>query len=561
MGIKQIILDEVIIPYAIYNEKRYYPIKYVLSKFLLKANAQLYTDDMYKPFIKKLEIDWSFKNTVPQVSNCMNEDGWKLYLDNCKCNKNKTKEKANRFNILCRYVGSKNRIHNKQKVYDNYTLDCIDYIKNISPNVTIKKCLECNRDLPQTSGFFVLNKKGKQGYYYKCKMCQGGVFSMKDEYLEYIYKNFGDEGYLLNKKSDIKFYDKYLHNNTDEFKLVIKDLNYRKELFYKLVKHYYKNGQLKDDDFTIPYIFDNIKIKYPISSIYINDLYEYCTDKDCTERPWLYKNYTLGSVSIERAKNIIQKYTSDKQIIVNDIFNFDYTNLLKQCRLTQFLSDILDFVVKLYDYKYPGYKFKINSVNYYKNNANCIFDMSWLIENELHLDINKIPLYITKTFLHEQHLSLYNVLNKSYYGGNLFKWINECYPNKFIEQDFNINKYRIEFDSLEESQVDRILRDNINNVIYNIRNSKNEVVILDMKPDWILLTPKGCYLCEYFGMYLKKQGGEEFQERLKAYKTKTEKKFKKYKKLLKLGYKHLYIFPEDLKNDYEILKLKIDKIK
>lgn len=570
MNKQQITLDGVIIPYAIYKGEKYYPTKYVLSKFLLKSNAQLHKDDMYKPFIMKLEIDWSFKETAPQFGNCMNKDGWKVYLDNCKHNRNKTKEKADRCNIWCDYIGSNNKINNKEPKYDNYTLDCIDYIKSINTNVNIKKCTECNRELPQTSGFFVMNEKGKQGYYYKCKMCQGSVFAITydhyyDKYSEYIYRNFGDDGYVLNKNNDVEFYNKYVHNNTNGFEMIIKDLDYRKELFYKIIKYYYKNGQLKDDNFTIQYLFDNIKIKYPISFIYINDIYEYCTDGDCTKRPWLYKNYK-GYVNkdLNWCVETFKLYMNENNIDIDNITTFAYTELFRKSHIDKTLGKLkisyTEFLVKLYKYAYAGYKFGRVSENYYKNKDNVIFDMKWLIEKDLKLDINKIPLYITKTFLHEQYPSLYNILNKSYYSGNLFDLINECYPNKFIEQDFSINKYRIEFDSFEEAQVDRILRDNLENVIYNIRNSKNEVTIKGIKPDWIIINDKGIILCEYFGMYLK-NGGQVFKERLEKYRIKTERKFKIYGELLKVGYRHLYIFPEDLKDNYKLLRLKIDKIK
>ena len=74
-----------------------------------------------------------------------------------------------------------------------------------------------------------------------------------------------------------------------------------------------------------------------------------------------------------------------------------------------------------------------------------------------------------------------------------------------------------------------------------------------------IISNNGCYIVEYFGMYLK--GGQEYKERLEKYKYKTELKIKKYKELEQYGYKTLYIFPEDLKNNYEGLINKLIKIK
>lgn len=140
--------------------------------------------------------------------------------------------------------------------------------------------------------------------------------------------------------------------------------------------------------------------------------------------------------------------------------------------MTKFLDNILDFVVKYYDYKYAGYKFKIASVNYYKDKNNRIFDMKWLIEQELKIEIHKIPLYITLFLLNRQYRCLYDLIYRKKYYDNLFEWIDECYPNIFTINDFVINYYRDTFDSLEESQVNEQLKSKLDNLIYNQRNTE-----------------------------------------------------------------------------------------
>ena len=53
-------------------------------------------------------------------------------------------------------------------------------------------------------------------------------------------------------------------------------------------------------------------------------------------------------------------------------------------------------------------------------------------------------------------------------------------------------------------------------------------------------------------------GGKEYNERLANYKNKTEKKYKIYKELENIGYKHLYIYREDINYNFNGL---INKLK
>ena len=75
-----------------------------------------------------------------------------------------------------------------------------------------------------------------------------------------------------------------------------------------------------------------------------------------------------------------------------------------------------------------------------------------------------------------------------------------------------------------------------------------------MIPDWVIITNQGCYLVEYFGLY---STNIETSSRLKRYKNKMEIKLTKYKELENIGYKTLFIYPDDLKNNFEGLKNKI----
>lgn len=221
-------------------------------------------------------------------------------------------------------------------------------------------------------------------------------------------------------------------------------------------------------------------------------------------------------------------------------------------------NDLLGFIVDLYDRKYAGYLFNIAAYNYYKKKSNLIFDMKYLVEKDLCIPIEKIPLYITKYTLNQKSSTLYNLLRKeNRIFKDLFEWVDACYPGKFIRSDFDLNPYRSRFDSLEEAQVYEELTKMTKGVIYNPRDDENRVEIMGMVPDFIIHTNKGCYLAEYFGLYSKNTNNSD---RLRNYMRKHSIKIKKYKELEVLGYKNLFIYPEDLKNDFEGLRNKVKNI-
>jgi hypothetical protein len=562
----QVELDGVIIPYYHEGGEFWYPIKYVVEQFLLKGYNHISINDKYKNNIKRCVIDYSFKGTSSQETNCMNKQGWISYLKGCKLNKNKNENKINRYNIFCDYIGCDNKYNIITKFeYDDYMTDCINNVLESNKDIKFKKCLKCNREFPLHKNFFPVDSRVDVGFTGTCRMCKPSYFPIAhaDTYARRVYSLYGNEAYLMYINNMSKFIEEYsnkkdfsllcLHTNTTAYVKVAE-----KDALLNLIKSDFDNGNITENELNIDFATTNYKIKIKYNKLTNNEINEFVSNGDCKIRPWLYPQYRLGQVKFEIARIILNTYIKDNNIVINNIFDYNYTDLIKKCKLTQLLDNILDFIVKYYDYKYAGYKFNIASVNFYKDKNMRIFDMKWLIEKDLKIETTKIPLYITKTLLSLNYKTLYNILNKNYYEGNLFKWINECYPNNFVELDFNINAYRNKFDSLEEAQVDRILRNDCSNVIYNIRNSDNEISILDMKPDWIILSRTGTILVEYFGLYA--YGGKEYKERLEIYKDKMRKKYIKYEKLLKIGYKHLYIYPDDLKNDFQGIHKKLKAI-
>lgn len=538
------------------SEVIYYPIKYILEKVLLKATSQLHKIDKFKPYIKRCIIDFSFKGTTKQECYCMSREGWKIYFKSNKVNKNKTKDKIDRLNSLLEYFGEEKVNFKITKEYDCYTLSCIDSFKIRSPKVKNKECIVCGREFPNSSHFFNKDERIETGIVNICRQCNGGNFLNDNKEDKYIYDLFGLNGFKEYKNNKLEFYTNHITSH-NEIKIKLPQNN--KDFLLKLIKKLYDEHILSKDELSFTIIKDklvNIIFKGYLSYMTDIEINEFSSNNDCKSRPWLYPKYKLGYVTYDVGNDIFKRYIKENNIIVNNIFEFKYEEILRKCRLSQFLNNILKFIVQYYDYDYPGYMFKITAVNYYKEKEMRIFDMKWLIEKDFKIPIVKIPLYVTKYSIRRKSNTMYRLIKK-HYNNNLFEWINECYPDIFNINDFDINPYRSEFDSLEEAQINDILRSKFNNVIYNSRNTENTIQIYGMIPDWIIIGDKGCILVEYFGLYSE---NTSTSHRLKRYENKLAIKIDKYKALREIGYMTLHIYPDDLKNNNQELIKKINNM-
>ena len=565
---KEIKLDGVIIPYCTNEEGvDYYPIKYIIEKFLLKGySIQIHKKENLKIFIERYLIDFTCKGTVPQECYCMNKEGWIKYVSTMKKNKNKSDEKINRLKIFYEFLGLEYKDETIQE-YDVYTLRCIENFKSKSSKVQDKQCVKCERWFPNSSHFFIMDIKNKTTNI--CRNCKNVNWKNYNNEEQYIYESYGLEGFNFYMKDRVNFYKKYAINNGVVNKNLnlnkVEDEETRKLIIMEIAKEMLDKNIITPEILCVNNVYklSNIKV-HGWNKVKNNELIEYCTSGDCKKRYWLYPKYTIENMTLEQAITILNTYIEDNVRIENILEYEDYSGLIRLSRLNTITKNkvcdsILEFIVKFYNNEYAGYKFKLKSSNYYKDKNNCIFDMKYFIEKDLNIPIEKIPLYVTKYSLSKKATPLYTALREYGYYNNLFEWINDCYPDKFIEADFDVNPYRSEFDSLEEAQVDEQLRLRFNNVIYNPRDKEYKVEIMSMIPDWIIITENGCYLTEYYGMY--SEGDISSSHRLQRYKAKTEDKLKKYKELEGNGYKHLAIFPEDIRNNFEGLHKKIDMIK
>ena len=553
---KIIELDGVQIPYIINDEGiEFYPIKYLFEKVLLKARIQMHKKKKYITNVRKYIIDFEFLGTSKQECLCVNKAGLIDFSKSIKTSR-LSELQAKRHDLLCEMIGSQFKFIDRSEVdnYDEYIIDCINVFKDVNVDAHENTCLICKRKFPLHANFFPQDNRSNKGYLNTCKMCIPNYYPIihSDIDARRVYTQFGINGYLLYKNDKFKFIREYCNDN---FIIKLDAVGDKKDELLKFLLSEYKSNNISRQDLNVRYMRNNYYINNG-NLLGNGELVEYLSEGDSRVRPWLYDGYAPENVSYEEANIIVETYIREN-LQIDNIFTYGgYQDMLTKCKISKYKQNILYFIVQYYKFKYPGYMFTLKSVNYYKDINMRIFDMKYFIEKDMMVDIMKIPLYITKYSLHKIK-PLYHIMNIYY--KNLFEWINECYPDIFNINDFVNNPFRSEFDSMEEAQIDEQLRIYFKGTIYNCRSKEDYIMIDGMIPDWVIPTNKGCYLVEYFGMY--SDGNIESSSRLKKYKEKTDIKIGKYIKLEEVGYKHLFIFREDIKNNFLNLKTKLDNIK
>jgi hypothetical protein len=423
------------------------------------------------------------------------------------------------------------------------------------------KCSKCNKYFPYTETFFRKNEHSSKELYTVCKECQkydnnGSKTYIKHSNKEYynVYRKYGEEVYLMYKNHEtVKIYEHYIATNKKGFPKTI----YNKTDALDIIKYYYKNKQLNDEEIEVGIITKKLNIPLYAIGVSVEDIYLSVYGENYRLYPWKC-NVKLYNLSQEEAVYIVKNYIKENNIIIDDLYNFKYLDIINACHLKRISNeDLLGFVMLLYDNKYPAYKFNISSKNYWEDKQNRDVALKYYIEEDLKIPIEKIPLYLTKYRLRQTAGTLYNLLYAHNYYKNLFEWIEEIYPGKFIESDFNINHIRNEFGSLEEGYIHDLLKLKFKNIIYNAIHNENTIKVKGMIPDWIILTDNNCWLIEYFGLY--ETRGYGINTRQTEYIDKANKKIEKYKQIK--GYKSLFLYPEDLSDDFKGLKEKIKVIK
>lgn len=557
-------IGEVNVPMIIENGIKYYPISYITTKLLKRSNKNglIHKGNKkdYDEYIKKFVVKFGESNV--QEANCIEEKGLALVLGKTQQGRLDVNQKKSQ-NQLHEYLGLEllttreqiiNNMHDEYlKEHDLYTQDVIQLEIKKSKDIKFQSCNKCEKYHPLTSKFYMIDNRRTEGFTEICRVCSGKVESfIHDDAIVNYMKNKGV--YEAYKEKDVIPVIKSFLNG--DIRRIPKCFQNKKD-YLKVVDYIIDNYDLNKYEISVSEIYDKYKIPNIYKYLTNHTLFTHLFGKSYYLFPWRYKNFSFKEIPLtyEIANKVFKNYLKEFNVDFTNPLEFDYEKHCKYAKLKNLTNgNVLYFAVQFNKFKYPGYMFKSRGNNYYDNKDNLLFDLKYLIEKDMKLKVEKIPLYLTKYVLQKKCKQLYhNVITKK--NGSLYHWINKLYPNKFIEADFEVNPYRHEFDSDKEMYIHEILNEMYGNVIYNQKHTDRTVTIDGMIPDWLVFTNRGVWIVEYFGMYDPKN---RHNSRIRDYIEKTHRKMERYKQVR--GYNFIYLYPDDIEDDYLGCREKFKKI-
>lgn len=567
---KNIQINGITLPEIKHKGVVYYPLTYTFERILLKSKQAVSTlkNRGYERHLMKFKVSFNFNNGGTHDTYCISKYGL-VELLKVSYVGGLTVEQRQHMNSLLSYFGEdlvneqpryKNNINYRElSEYDEFEKDCISETLDMFGDLEWQKCTKCNKYYPLHGNFFRFNNS-QQTWGTICRNCLNTdsrhTIAHPDIFLTKIYREYGDEVYKYYKNHNVmSIYNHYIENNMPHFPSILAN----KIDLLTIIKYLYDNREVDKDNITFKFLNEKHRL-LPINQYLTQDEIYSCLfpNKHPRQFPWHYKSYIpRPRYNIDEAKVIFSNYLTENNIEIDDIYSFNYYEVAKKSRIGKlYCSDILNFAMEYNDNRYPAYKFNITSVNYWKSKENRMMALKFLIEEDMDLEIEKVPLYLTITSIRNiGTATMYNVLKKYY--NSIYDWVDEIYPDVFDPKDFDINYMRNEFDSIDEQTIDDILRDNFDNVLYNPNHNEHTIKLVDKVPDWFIFTTNGVIVVEYFGMWAKKRG--MYNSRTRDYIIRSKDKIEKYKALQ--GYRFLYIFPGDLDKNYEGLYKKIKDVK
>ena len=563
MNQKSIKINKIKLPIIEEDNQNWYPITFLSEKILLKIlSPHQLKKNGYDEGIRQYQINFGGNTGGIQKTYCISENTLKDVLSNSKLSRLNIEQKK-AMKSMCRYLNLDIKIDFKEKfldylseetwkTYDFWSSECIEEFLIESKNLCKwQMCNKCGKYYPYDEHFY--EKEGDSILRSVCKSCKiwtstkskGSIQNINKEY-QYIYRKLGKKIYLIYKSKNI--YEIWRCYKTHNIPRVPKILLNKNNLLI-LLKQLYDLEILKYNMINLKDI-KNLVFNINLAKCNLSEVYNFILGFKIDDK------IGYGISNFDEAKILILNYVKTKDIIID--YNTDLWKLIKEVGLITFVkkefkNDILEFLQKVYDYKFIDYKF-VGYSNHWINQNIRNRALRYFIEDDLKIPINKIPLYLTLENIRKNSKTMRNILKK-YYNNNIYAWVNEVYPFMYIEQDFNISIIRHVFDSAEEHLINDYLKSKYKNVIYNQRNTDNTIIIKNMIPDWFIVTDNGIYLIEYFGI---SSDQKPCNNRIIDYQNKIESKMDKYKDIKWLT--PVYIYPRDIKDNFKLLEDKLKSI-
>ena len=567
-------IEDVIIPVITKDSEMYFPISFIEKQLLLRDKGS-FLSGIKKEDRFKLIVDYSKWGGGIQEVNCVREE----ILVERLC---KTRQRW----LSIGQIKSQNKLHRFLKIeeldeeqfeWDYYNLEwCKEYddslrvliinVVGIDSEIKARRCRDCSKILPLIDGFFYKESKA-DSYAYNCALCKNKGMTKRysvpmilenlSEYERYLF-NMNQENLIehYRNRKYIEIYKLYYEGVLNKLPDDIYNEIYLKEIITYLISI----KEIDTTNLTESVLKDEFRIHVKNFGMSITEVYQWLYGEEFYLDKWKYPRYMFRNdikLTLELGLTIFQRYLDQFKISIEDPFNFDYDQIIKKCTISGLylkeIGGVCDFFVAYWKGKYAGYQFR-NIGNYYKfNEQNFLSDLRHLVEKDLKLPIEKIPLYVTRGLLTKEYKTIYNHIRST--KKSLFYYFDKLYPDRFVEADFFIGKYRNEFDSIEEQQVDGVLREYFSNVVYNYKGD-NRVVLKGKEPDWMIFTEKGVWIVEYFGMYLEKHA---YNPIVSDYIKTTKEKIELYNGME--GYNFVLVYPNDIENGFLGLRDKLREIK
>ncbi|HLG28293.1 MAG TPA: hypothetical protein VI423_10950 [Paenisporosarcina sp.] len=269
-------------------------------------------------------------------------------------------------------------------------------------------------------------------------------------------------------------------------------------------------------------------------------------------------NYWNDEQNITKARNwlinkliIDQAINSEEEIILIKSHRYFKEYGLDGLLYSKFNATVFDFWDEHFNGKYQEWEYQLTKRNYWTTSENRNKALKNLIEVKLGLTKSDIPKVFTYGFLNSNYHK-FSLICDSYYNSNLFRWIDEAYPNEFKIEQFTelIANDGTVVDSRAEKNIHNLLLENNMHIKYieNKQDLKNSFTNEEHKeryvPDWII---NGNVIVEYYGWYIKnymKTGNKTFI----TYNEKLSRKNEFYRAME--DYKMIALYPSDIENNF-----------
>lgn len=436
-----------------------------------------------------------------------------------------------------------------------------------------KKCNECLKVFPISDVFFLKEKRIKDGYENRCRKCRTGKYksihnsnpknkpvidpsiikkfpTIEKQYDLYMEKNIvADKAFILdNHKEIFKYIISKENINLDDLKTLDRDWFKKYRLYSPLLKYY--KGR----------IFDFINTVYP-------DLFNPWDFVTVGRQYWNKKENRIAAL-----KWFVNKLIKDKvidsiddlplKINGNNFFDYGLSGLLNI-----YYNHSYNAFNDLYPNKFYMWQYANLPVGYIEQKKYRIQFFKELVEY-LNIKVSDIPKVLSYEYLSNAYNNIENkvYLNKfkriiDLYYKDLYEYVNEVYPNRFMREEFPYKNHYITLDNMKvRSEPERTIHHYFMSLNINFKYGDSvgrmNINNINVLPDWYIYKDDKIFLVEYYGML-------DMRHVDFGYNDKYDMKEKLYNELCNDNNKYIYLplHKDDLKNNLAGSKRKLIKYK